>query len=349
MKKFRVILCVLLALVLTFLFIGCGVVSLPLFNNDKNGNGSGSGDYDNVSRIDTNVKDYNVADDATVGEKVSAIAMTATYELTCEIEYTYKVYSMGFGFSQGGWKTTSSSQKAQGTGFVVDENGYMITNAHVINVEDSDELNNFSITRRTVYAARADVNEKLECQVVAYNEDVDLALLKILKTSDDDTFNFLPFFNYVERQSAKDGDLVLNYGEQVIAIGNANGYGISVTMGVVSAPLRQFASGNGSVTKAIQIDAAINPGNSGGPLCNSFAAVIGVNSFKIVESNTENMAYAIPGYVVTDFLEQLKNGTYTSAMQSSTHGVAFSGTSDVTYYLANSREYKADGSNLTCK
>ena len=345
MKKFRSILCVILVFALAFSLTACSSVFLPIFDNSENGDGG----YDSVSRIDTNVKDYDVADDASTVEKVSAIAMTATYELTCEIEYTYKTYSMGFGFSQGGWRTTSASIKSQGTGFVIDEDGYMITNAHVINVEDSDELNSFSITRRTVYAARADVNEKLECRIVAYNENTDLALLKIVKTSDSDSFNFLPFFNYVERQSAKESDLVINYGEQVIAVGNANGYGISVTTGVVSAPLRQFASGDGSVTKAIQIDAAINPGNSGGPLCNSFAAVVGVNSFKIVETNTENMAYAIPRYVVTDFLDGLKNGTYDSSTQSSEHGVAYSGTSDVTYYLANSRAYKADGSNLVKK
>lgn len=347
MKKYRLTACILLVVALAFVFTACDVSFLPIFGDDYYGD-SQSGNYDNVSKIDTNVKDYNVDDNSSVTEKVSAIAMTATYELTCEIQYTYQVYSMGWGY-QGGWYETKRSSSAQGTGFVINEDGYMITNAHVINVEGSDELSSFAITSRVIYAARADVNEKLECKVIAYDEAQDLALLKIVKTSDDDKFNFLPFFNYVEKQNAKETDNVLNYGEPVVAVGNANGYGISVTTGVVSAPLRKFADSDGSVTKAIQIDAAINPGNSGGPLCNGAAAVIGVNSFKIVESNTENMGYAIPGYVVTAFLDSLKSGSYGSNMQSETHGTAFSGTCDVTYYLANTREYKTDGSNLTAK
>ena len=90
----------------------------------------------------------------------------------------------------------------------------------------------------------------------------------------------------------------------VVAIGNANGYGISVTQGVVSAPYRNFTS-SGINTVAIQTDAAINEGNSGGPLANKYGAIIGINSFKTVTSTSESLGFAIPSYVVLSYIEEV--------------------------------------------
>ena len=84
----------------------------------------------------------------------------------------------------------------------------------------------------------------------------------------------------------------LNIGQQVVAIGNALGYGQSVTTGIVSA-LDRYLDGS-SATSYIQTDAAINPGNSGGALLNMDGALIGLNTAKVSSTDVEGMCYAIP-------------------------------------------------------
>ena len=98
----------------------------------------------------------------------------------------------------------------------------------------------------------------------------------------------------------------VSLGDFAIAIGNANGYGISVTQGVVSAPYRNFTS-SGINTVAIQTDAAINEGNSGGPLANKYGAVIGINSFKTVTSTSESLGFAIPSYIVMSYIDSVNS------------------------------------------
>lgn len=347
-RRCNILLSVIVIVVLAFALTACSLSDLPLFDGSKTDDSQQA--HGTVTKLDVNVPSYNTDQEGEVAEMVASVAMAATYEVSCDITFSYKVRTMGSWYGQSSWYSTTGTSSAQGTGFVVSKDGYMITNAHVINVEDWSSMKDFSIVSRKIYVSRAETDEKLECEIVAYNETLDLALLKVQAVNADAEFNFLPFFDFVERSQATNGQQVLRYGETAIAIGNANGYGISITKGVVSAPLRQFDDGNGGVTKAIQTDAAINPGNSGGPLCNAFAAVIGVNSFKIVTSSTENMGYAIPGYVVTDFLDSLAEGTYDrSATTSATHGTAYSGTVKVAYSLATSRAYQSDGSNLVTK
>lgn len=105
----------------------------------------------------------------------------------------------------------------------------------------------------------------------------------------------------------------LKVGEMVVAIGNALGYGQSVTVGYVSAKDREISAtegngnGGGSTIKAIQTDAAINPGNSGGALINMRGEVIGINSAKIASSTVEGIGYAIPISVANPIIEELMN------------------------------------------
>ena len=107
----------------------------------------------------------------------------------------------------------------------------------------------------------------------------------------------------------------LKVGEQVIAIGNALGYGQSVTTGIVSAKNRKLSSSgveendDSDATNLIQTDAAINPGNSGGALLNMDGEVVGINSAKLASTEVEGMGYAIAISDVTDTLEQLMNET----------------------------------------
>ncbi len=272
---------VLLIVVLTVALCGCSLSDFPLFGGGSSGNST----YGNFNKLNINVDSYDTDPDGSNTTKVAGIAMAATYEISCDITFTYTTRSYGFGGTS--YRTAEGTSSARGTGFAIDEDGYMITNAHVINVEDWSNYTNFTIVSRTVYAAREGINERFKCEIIAYNEQLDLALLKIDTEGQTANLNYLPFFDFAE--TSANGKMTLNYGETAIAIGNANGYGISITKGVVSAPVRRFQSSNGTFTLAVQTDAAINPGNSGGPLCNAYAAVIGVNSFKIVTTNTEYM------------------------------------------------------------
>lgn len=341
--------CIVLVVVLCCTLCGCGLFD---FYEGSNLQQRQSYTQPNVSKVNIQIPDYSAGSDATSVEKVSALAIAATYELSCEITYEYSRYVSSWGWGSGSSvtkQTLTGTSSAQGTGFVINGQGYMITNAHVINVEGADTVQDFAITSRVITASRADTNENLPCIVIAYDETLDLALLKIDAEQSSD-FNYLPFLNHIDYLQAKSqslDDITLNYGESVIAIGNAKGLGISITTGVVSAPVKYFDGGNGLVEKLILTDAPINPGNSGGPLCNMYGAVVGVNSQKIVTADVDNMGFAIPSYVVTQWLDSLVLGNYDATRTSSaTHGTPLTGTVDVEYWLALTREYKSDGSNL---
>ncbi len=298
------------------------------------------------NRYNVEVESYGSGTENTV-EKVASVALTATYEITCQIEYQY-TYSA---FSWGGTRTVTekSTSKSQGTGFVINQDGYMVTNAHVVNLDSeiTDTYSNVTILSRTITATHADVDENTSLQVVAYNPVLDLALLKI-DCQSTSQFNYLPFFDFIDYYDVYQNANKLHYGEGVIAVGNAYGYGISVTTGVVSAPSRHFAiSGGDGVERVIQTDAAINPGNSGGPLCNYFGAVVGVNSAKIVVEDVENMGFAIPSYVVIGFLDAIRTGTYGVYTMYGANNSALNGTPiDFCYYTVAERAYSANGSNV---
>ncbi len=342
-KSYKLIIsavCMLLVIALAAVFGGCSLGDYII-------SGNGNGSYGDYTQVNLNLGNFSNDDEGASTEKVAAVAMTATYVVNCQITFSYTSQSMGWPYGGIYSKTETGKSSAGGTGFVISKDGYMITNAHVINVEDWSDYKNFEIVSREIRVAREGFDESYTCTIIAYNEQLDLALLKIDTNGKDVTFNnYLPFYRFGE--TATDDTDTLHYGETAIAVGNANGYGISVTKGVVSSPLRKFQNSDGTITQAIQTDAAINPGNSGGPLLNAFAAVIGVNSFKIVTTNTENMGYAIPAYVVTDFIDSLVDGTYDTAnTTSATHGEAFSGKVDgLVYYVATTRAYTADSSNI---
>ena len=97
----------------------------------------------------------------------------------------------------------------------------------------------------------------------------------------------------------------LEVGEQVVAIGNALGYGQSVTTGIVSALDRSMTNESGATATYIQTDAAINPGNSGGALLNLDGELIGINSAKLSDTDVEGMGYAIPISDVAQLISQL--------------------------------------------
>ena len=192
-------------------------------------------------------------------------------------------------FSRGGG-TREQEVESQGSGIIIGQNDselLIATNNHV--VEGADTLS----------VCFADDNA-CEATVKGTDSDNDLAVIAV-KLSDisDDTMSQIKI--------AEIGDSnQLQVGEQVVAIGNALGYGQSVTTGIVSAVNRQLEDSN-SENGFIQTDAAINPGNSGGALLNMQGQVIGINSAKLASTEVEGMGYAIPVSTASPIFEDLMN------------------------------------------
>jgi serine protease Do len=172
-------------------------------------------------------------------------------------------------------------QQSLGTGFIIDKDGFILTNNHV--VEKSDEIK-VRLSDDTEYIA----------QIIGRDPKTDLALIKI---EPDNSLHPLPM---------GDSDK-LEVGEWVIAIGNPFGLGNTVTAGIVSAKYRQI--GMGTYENFIQTDASINPGNSGGPLLNIKGEVIGINTAIFSRTGgSVGIGFAIPVNMAKELLPQLKKG-----------------------------------------
>ena len=168
-----------------------------------------------------------------------------------------------------------------GSGFIVHEDGYVVTNHHVVD------------RARQITVELAD-GRKLDADLVSSDAEADLAVLKI--TSDK------PLIPLALGDSA---DLMI--GEPVIAVGNPMGFSHSVSTGIVSALHRDLKDPEGRVmlTDLVQTDAAINPGNSGGPLLNAYAQVIGVNT--AIRGDAQNIGFSVPVNRLRDLVPELMN------------------------------------------
>ena len=146
-----------------------------------------------------------------------------------------------------------------------------------------------------------DVNNAVSAKIKGTDEENDLAVIAVEKSDiPEETMNEIKI-----AQMGSSDDLVV--GEQVVAIGNALGYGQTVTSGWVSALNRTISTEDGDTSGLIQTDAAINPGNSGGALLNMKGEVIGINAAKYADSQVEGMGYAIPISKAEPILEELMN------------------------------------------
>ena len=175
-----------------------------------------------------------------------------------------------------------------GTGFIISEDGYIVTNQHVVVLADQ------AVSTYYVTVILPGETEPVRAEVVGSDVQTDIAVLKV------DTDKKLPSV------TLGDSD-VLQSGELAIAIGNSMGsLDDTVTVGVISAPSREL-NRNGYYVDIIQTDAAINPGNSGGPLINSFGEVVGIINSKIITSTSENLGFAIPINTAKPIIEDLIN------------------------------------------
>jgi len=188
----------------------------------------------------------------------------------------------------------SQTQQALGTGFVVSKDGYILTNAHVVN-------DNGQTAKSVTVAFKGEGSDttKVDATVLGVDNTSDVALLKV-DTGKTGSLTVLPL---------GDSDK-LQVGEQVVAIGNPLGYDFTLTTGVVSALDRELQSPNGSViANGIQTDAAINSGNSGGPLIDSTGHVIGINEQIASQSGgNQGLGFAVPINTAVRVMDQLKSG-----------------------------------------
>lgn len=193
--------------------------------------------------------------------------------------------------------TTASSQ---GSGIIFSQDGYVITNAHVIG------------NSKTAYAIKVVTSDGkvYKAGVVGYDSRTDIAVLKM-----DDAKGLTP---------ATFGDSSqLEVGQDIIVVGNPGGldYQNTTTKGVISALDRKLSTS--SLTKYIQTDAAINPGNSGGPLVNYYGQVVGITTSKIVSETYEGMGFAIPSQTVKNIVDTLvKNGYVEGRVKIGISGIA---------------------------
>jgi S1-C subfamily serine protease len=189
-------------------------------------------------------------------------------------------------FNPFGEPEEGGSGTASGSGFVIDKEGHMLTNNHVVEGAEN------------VTVKLGDDDETYDAEVVGSDPGMDLALLKV--DAPEEALHPLRLGRSSE----------MEVGDPVVAIGNPFGLERTVTSGIVSALQRQIEAPNGfAISKVIQTDAAINPGNSGGPLINANGEVIGINA-QIATGGTSNgnvgIGFAIPIDTIREELDQLK-------------------------------------------
>jgi putative serine protease PepD len=211
-----------------------------------------------------------------------------------EIKTTFPGTTDIFGQQTGGGQ-------ALGTGFVVSEDGYILTNAHVVS-----ESGYTASTVDVVFKGTDTESSTVQGTVVGADESTDVALIKV-DTSQTGDLTPIPL-----------GDSsAVQVGEAVVAIGNPLGLDFSLSSGVVSATDRELQSPNGAtITGGIQTDAAINPGNSGGPLIDSTGHVIGINEQIDSQSGgNEGIGFAVPINTAITVMKQMQDGSFQPQQQ----------------------------------
>lgn len=246
---------------------------------------------------------------------ITTSAMPSIVAITNKSVQEVQDYFSQFGFGGQGQPQTQETE-SQGSGIIIGKNDselLMVTNNHV--VEGADTLSVCFID-----------NQVYEAAIKGTDPENDLAVIAVpLDSISDDTMSKIAVASIGDSDSLK-------VGEQVVAIGNALGYGQSVTTGIVSAVNRTLSSdssdtqdsnsssNDSSSATYIQTDAAINPGNSGGALLNMNGEVIGINSAKLASTEVEGMGYAIPISRVSDIIDNLMNQTTRTKVDSDKQG-----------------------------
>lgn len=201
-----------------------------------------------------------------------------------KVEYNVNSALTIFGQSQ------TSTGTATGSGIIISEDGYILTNNHIVSTSSDNSYYEVSEATKVTVTLFNDETE-YEAKIVGTDEQTDLAVIKIEKAG-------------LTKAEFADSDNV-KVGEFAMAVGNPLGMESTITCGVVSAVNRKVTDSDGKNYTLIQTDAAINAGNSGGALVNSQGQVIGINTLKLEGTGIEGMGFAIPINSTTDISSQL--------------------------------------------
>ena len=272
---------------------------------------TGTEDSTDSSSSDSSVKNI-VAESGTV----AGVAQATMSSIVAITSVSVQEIPSFFGYGTRQYQSAGS-----GSGIIVGENDdelLIATNNHVVSgattltvcfaggdvvgaEEETQAMASGDSSSDSSSDSDVDVDNAVSAKIKGTDEENDLAVIAVEKSDiPDETMKEIKI-----AQLGSSDDLVV--GEQVVAIGNALGYGQSVTSGWVSALNRNISTEEGETSGLIQTDAAINPGNSGGALLNMNGEVIGINAAKYADSQVEGMGYAIPISKAEPILEELMN------------------------------------------
>jgi serine protease Do len=204
-----------------------------------------------------------------------------------------QIFAVGYGLPDeaGDDRSLLTQQRSSGSGVILDPDGYIVTNAHVVQGAHRVQVQVPSVRRSGAGSVLGPRPRLLGAQIVAIDSETDLAVLKIAEQK-------LPFLTLADSDAVKPGQLVLAFGSPL-------GLDRSVTMGVVSAVARQLEADDPMIY--IQTDASINPGNSGGPLVDTEGRVVGINTLILSQSGgNEGLGFAAPSNIVRNVFEQVR-------------------------------------------
>ncbi len=205
-----------------------------------------------------------------------------------------QIYTTGYGPAQGSGVAPITIQRGTGSGIILDPNGYIITNAHVVELARQVKVlipvsAKEKATKKSILKVHARV---VGGQVVGVDHETDLAVIKVQEKD-------LPYLELADSDEVDQGQIVLAFGAP---FGMEN----TMTMGIVSSVARQLELEAPVVY--IQTDATINPGNSGGPLVNASGEVIGVNTLIFTQSGgSEGIGFAVPSNIVKNVFQQIRS------------------------------------------
>lgn len=262
---------------------------------------AGQGENSNMEHI--------IAENGTV----AGVAQAAMPSVVAITSVSIQEIPSFFGYGFGGFGYEEYPSTGSGSGIIVGENDnelLIATNNHVVEGATTlsvcfigNDVVNAEAETANLASGDGDINveDAVSAKIKGTDPDNDLAVVSVDKSDiPSDTMDQIKI-----AQIGSSDDLMV--GEQVVAIGNALGYGQSVTSGWISALNRSVEMDSGTTAELIQTDAAINPGNSGGALLNLNGELIGINSAKYADNAVEGMGYAIPISKAQPILEELMN------------------------------------------
>lgn len=268
---------------------GVPEIKQKLFSNTNNSVSTSTNTSLNTGIINTDLVSLTKYSDTAVYAANKILPSIVGISITYNVTSSSPLY--GF-FGQGKGSSTTSEATASGSGIIISEDGYIVTNNHV--VDSSSASTYYDISEATsVKVSLYGEDTQYDAKIIGKDSQTDLAVLKIEKTG-------------LTPAEFADSDTV-KVGEFAMAVGNPLDLGTSITCGVVSALNRKVQDSEGTTTyTCIQTDAAINSGNSGGALVNSQGQVIGINTLKVASTGVEGIGFAIPINSTTDIIDQLK-------------------------------------------